>query len=222
MTRQQLIDDIELRLYKHKPSDDVEVEKSYIAYLIDVYRNQLVQVKLNDLIKRNEPIDPFYHRRELNIPLVKETGMSYDPVFTKYRYYIETELIPLHLIGDKGIIRINNNYGINVAHSNDINVEFLSGLPYGGASTSKQAFYREEGNKIFIFKNNEITEGMYKYDVLYVPMASGDAIADDEEYPIDDELIPTLLSLIEEVLVTQMSGGAVDLENDGTDPYHNK
>lgn len=222
ITRKQLIDDLELRLYKNKPSDDIEIGKSYIAYLIDLHRNQLVQVKLNDALKKGEAIDPFYHIRELNKSLVRETGLSYDPVFTKYRYYITTNLVPLKLNGDKGIIRINNNYGLNVAHSNDVSVEFLSGLPYGGVSTSMQAFYREEGNKIFIFKNDEITESMYKYDVLYVPMASADTLLDTDPYPIEDELIPTLLSLVEEVLVTQMTTGAADLENDGTDPYHNK
>jgi hypothetical protein len=221
-TRQQLIDDLELRLYKSKPSDDGEISKDYIAYLIDLYRNQLVKTKLDDNLKKGIEIDPFYQIRELDIPLVRETGVSYDPVFTKYRYYISTEKVPLKLIGDKGIIRINNNYGKNVAHSDSISAEFLTGLPYGGASTADQLFFREEGNKIFIFKNTEITQNLYKYDVLYVPMADAESFLNDAEYPLDDELIPVLLELVEEVLLRMMNGGAVDLENDGTDPYHNK
>lgn len=221
-TRQQLISDIELRLYKSKPSDDSELEKSYIAYLIDLYRNQILQDKLNDDIQKGKEISPFYHIRETNKPLIRETGSSYDPTFTKYRYYITTEKTPLTLINERGIIRVNNNYGKNLAQSTSLNVEYLEELPYGGISTASQAFYREEGNKLFILSSSEITQGLYKYDALYIPMADADSYADTDDYPLEDDLIPVVLSLVEETLMAQMVGGAVDLENDGTDPYHNK
>jgi hypothetical protein len=220
-TRQHLIDDIELRLYASKPSDDIEIEKSHISYLIDIYRNQLVQNKLNDDIKKGLSVSHFYHERELNKTPVKETGVSYDPIFTKYRYYITTEKIPLKLIDNKGLIRINNNYGVNLSPSTDIRQEYLENLPYGGSKLASQVFYLEEQNKIFISPFTESVESLYKYDVLYVPMADANSYLDTDDYPLEDDLIPLLLSLVEDTLIKQMNSAA-DLENDGTDPYHNK
>ena len=219
-TRKQLIDDIELRLYQGKPSDDSELPKAQIAFWIDSIRNALVSSKLNEQIKKKESLDPFYFERESNKSLTKEEGVNYDDDLTDFRYSIATDKAIMALAGGRGIVRINDNFGRNLDPISSSNLEYYQCLPYGGTSTTDQAYYQEGDVEIFIEKSTDTTSSTYYYDVVYIPMTGVDTVLDSEDYPIDEELKAILMEEVEKIARREMQLGIADLDNDGKDPYH--
>lgn len=219
-TRKQLIDDIELRLYQSKPSDDGELTKAQIGFWIDSVRNELVANKLNSQISKKKKLDPFYLVREADKELTKETGLSYDYSLTDFRYYITTDQPIMSLTNGNGVHRINDNYGRNLDPISSEDLEFYECLPYGKTSTKDQAYYQEGDVEIFIEKSTDSTMELYRYDVVYFPMVLPDTLTDDDEYPIDEELKGILLEEVEAIARREMNMGVADLDNDGKDPYH--
>lgn len=219
-TRKQLIDDIVLRIYSGKPSDDIELEDTQIAYWIDFIRNGMVAIELNRASSKNKLLSSIYQIRETDKQLVKETGVNYDFNDTDFRYFTTTEKDVLPLDNNRGIVRINDNYGRNLSPIDVNSSDWMQNLPYGGVTTAKQSFYLEEGNKVFIETSTESTKDFYYYDIVYIPMVSTDTVLDTDEYPIEEQLIEPLLEKVEAVARRQMSGVS-DLDNDGKDPHHN-
>lgn len=219
-TRKQLIDDIELRLYQGKPSDDSELPKAQIAFWIDSIRNALVSTKLNGQKRSKQSLDSFYFEREVNKQLTKEEGTNYNDELTDFRYYLVTTKAIMPLDEGAGIVRINDNFGRNLDPISSENLEYYQCLPYGGTSTTDQAYYKEGDVEIFIEKSTDSTRSTYYYDVVYIPMVGTDTIIDTVEYPIDEELKIVLLDEVEKIARRQMQLGVADLDNDGKDPYH--
>ena len=69
VTKGQLISDIELRLTKGKPSDDIAIYRNQIAYWLDIERDNILTDILSDSIKKGNDIDPFYVESDLCLSL---------------------------------------------------------------------------------------------------------------------------------------------------------
>ena len=219
-TKNEIISDIELRLYKGKPSDDSELSKRHISYLLDNLRSEILTDHLNQIIKNGDPVNPFYIFKEECNELTKEVSLC-DAECKTYRYYFDISRDVLFLRNDKGIVRVTDNYGRSLIHSDETYSEVLVDLPYNNVSYLNQAFYREN-NRIYILSHTPISSSYYKYNVYYIPEDIPDDYDNDEDYPLEDSLIPLLTDRAEEILRNQMQNqlSEVDLSNDGTDPYH--
>lgn len=217
-TKNELISDIELRLYKGKPSDDIELSRSQVSHWIDITREDILSDMFNEALRRGGSIDPFYVFKEECLTLSKETT-SCDKDCKDFRYFIElaNDVMPLHK--SMGIIRVVDNYGRSLVGTNENFSEVLASLPFVGTSTKSQTFYLEN-KKIYIEKHTTISSDLYEYTVFYIPQRAGDSVDDDDNYPIEDSLVPLLLDRVEEVARRQMELGVADIDNDGTDPYH--
>jgi hypothetical protein len=218
-TKLELISDIELRLYQGKPSDDSELPTSQISYWIDLYRDVVITDSLNDKIKKKEEVEPFYILKEECLTQTKETTACDDDDCTEFRYSIELTNDVLPLVKDGGVVRVVNHKGSILAKTTQNDFDILSNLPFGGASTANQSFYREN-KKIFISESTTVSSGLYSYHVFYIPKGVGFTTTDTDPYPLEDSLLPVLLDMVEDVARRQMNQGVADLDNDGKDPYH--
>lgn len=218
MTKNSLIDDIELRIYKGKPSDDSELDKSQIAFWIDSEREEIILDDINSTIKKGGEVNPIYIKKDTCLPITKEV-LACDTATTNSRFSIQLTSNVLNVIKGKGIIRITNSEGDSLIGTSELMSEVLSELPFGGTSTGLQSFYLE-GDKVFIQRSTNITLQFLSYNVYYIPAGVGFNTSGDEEYPIEEALVPVLLERVEEVARREMSLGVSDLDNDGKDPYH--
>lgn len=216
-TRSQIVDDLELRLYASKPSDDIHFSKSQASFLVDNVRDEILTEKFEEQIKKGDQLEPFYYTRETGKTLSKEAITGGDDEFSDFRYSFSLDNDVLPLSKDKGLVMVRDNYGRILAHATENEQDFLSKLPYGGFDTKCQVFYRENRN-IFIESSIPSSSSVYTYSVTYIPM--GNSAGDDDPYPLEDQLVPELTDRVEQILRRQMQIGLGDTENDGTDPYH--
>ena len=220
-TRAQIIDDIELRIYKGKPSDDSELSRRQIAYIIDHTRDEILTDKLTEQHKRGKELEPFYYIREENLQLQREIFTTQDSTFTRSRFSFPLSNSVLPLPDDAGIIRVLDNFGSLLAKTTHNRSDYIKDLPYGGFSTACQGYYRENSN-IFVEESTTTSASVYRYNIIYIPKATVDTFSDSVDYPLEESLIPFLTDTVENILRRQMQGGASDVDNDGTDPYHDE
>lgn len=217
--KSKIISDIELRLTKGKPSDDMAIYRNQIAYWMDTERDNLLSEVLSFTIKNGDDIDPIYIEQDLCLSPLKTEDNCAD-CKNKYRFYIDLSKSVLHLPGDRGIVRIVDNKGKIIPVFNQLEMDDIRFLPYAKPTKYRQAAYREGDRRIFIEVLEESSLKYFEYDVYYVPRAAGQSIKDDEDYPIADEDIPELVERVVRIGLLQMNAGEADLENDGTDPTH--
>lgn len=218
-TKRALIDDIILRIYQGKPSDDIELSAAQVAHWLDLELDALLKEKFEQDIANGDGIDPFYHEKEYGLSLIKETHISYDEELTEYRYYFTPAYLPLELRGDKGIIWIRDKYGKLLASTTINDSDWMRELPYGGITSRNQAWYRER-DRVYVEESSQSSANVYKYDINYVRAGKGVDTALDSEYPLEEGLIPDLLDRVELIARREMMSGVSDLDNDGVDPYH--
>lgn len=218
MTKRELIDDIELRIYKGKPSDDSVLNKAQISHWIDITGNLLVFDKVNSSISNRKKIDSTYIISE-NLTLSRDPIQAFDEECYNGRYFMTTSRKIMQLPMDKGVVRVVDQYGRSLINSDQNRSEWLKKLPYGKSSTSNQSFYRE-GNNIIVDVSDDDTSAFYNYTVYYIPENIFENISLDDDLPLESNLVLVLLENVEEIARNQMGMGIADLDNDGNDPYH--
>ena len=219
VTKGKLISDIELRLTKGKPSDDMAIYRNQIAYWLDVERDNILTDILGEAIKKGDDIDPTYVTQDLCLSPVQIEDNCVD-CDDKIRYYIELTNEVLFLPKDRGIIRITDNKGKNIPVYSQNEMDDIRLISYSKPTKKRQAAYREGDRKIFIEKLDKYGLQYFEYDVYYVARAVGASLEDEDNYPIADEDVPELVERVVMIGLQQMRVGTADIENDGTDPDH--
>jgi len=214
VTKGQLISDIENRLTRGKPSDDLELSRSQIGFWLDSERDFLVSQYLDKKIKSKEPIDPYYITGIDKCLSLSTEEDECDTEDCQYRYYITLTQDVLSLVGDRGVMRINDQNGNILIYSNKDDMDVFQYLSFAKPSRKRQFSYRE-GLRIYIEKIKPEMVKYLTYDVFYVPAYSGFEIEEDEDYIISSHLIPELLTRVEEIAWRQMLGQFEDLHSDG-------
>jgi hypothetical protein len=211
ITREKLISDIELRLTKGKPSDDLELERSQIGHWVDAVRDELVTAQLNKSLRDGKSVNPIYVEKipclEIQVDDDTCTTDCYDIG------YIELPNNPLGLYRDMGILKVATNENLTVHKTSVTGIELLKDLPFSKATKENLLYYRV-GKKIYIEGISKKITNLEEFHVWYVPSYKDSNITDLEEYKIDDEVLPVLLDAVEEIGRRQL-GGQEDLENDG-------
>jgi len=216
ITKGAIISDIELRLTKGKPSDDTDVIRRQISHWVDITRDMMVSEKLTDIINKKGTVDPFYYASDLCLVPAKLADSCADCP-NKDRYHVTLTRDVIWLPRDCGIVRITDDRGNNLAFTNERDIEIFRDLPFSAPSPKNQVAYREN-RRIFIEELTESAITFFRYDITYIPKAEGQGLADTADYPLEDELIPELISQVTILGLSQMRQGIGDLENDGTDP----
>jgi hypothetical protein len=217
-TKNKILSDIELRLTKGKPSDDHNVVRRQLSYLVDIERDLLVSERLKRTLEKSKygNVDPFYISSDLCLKPSKLSDLCADCP-GKYRYAIELTRDVISLNRDAGLVRVVDNYGKNVTISSETRIKIARNLPFSKPSKSNQVLYRE--NRYLIIEGlDEFAVDYFTYDAFYVPKAEGQNVGDDDNYPIEDELIGELTNRVIASALRQQIQGVGDVENDGTDP----
>jgi hypothetical protein len=214
-TKQELVSDIELRVTRAKPSDDLELEQSQIVHWLEVAANSVVADYLNKKMRSKKIIPPEYIEKVLAIQLTQETAPSNtDDGIRHYLDFSSYNVMPLEK--DQGIVRVTTLSGKRVnAVRDEERLETMQNLYFSKPSRENLLWYRE-GDEIFVSGyGNEITSAV-KLNVYYVPVIEIDSLIDTAEVQITDDLVAIILDVVEDMALRQLGADFEDLQNDGT------
>jgi hypothetical protein len=214
-TKQELVSDIELRVTRGKPSDDLELDQSQIVHWLDVAANSVVADYLNKKLRSGKPIPPEYVEKVLAIQLQQETAPdNTDEGIRHYLDFSSYNVMPLEK--DAGITRVSTLSGKRVhALSDEEHLDVFKYLYFAKPSRENLMWYRE-GDEIFVVGyGNNITSAV-KLNVYYVPAIDIDSLSDTAEVAITDDLIAIILDVVEDMALRQLGAEFEDLQNDGT------
>ena len=207
----QMIDDVELRIYAGKPSDDAEIEREQILFWI----NNINKSLLVDYIKANNNDIPSNILKRFDCIELK-TNQSLCVGGCTSNKYIElpsnesgkpVEILSLPfddgiadvLFGSNKITKLQNQSQVRL----NKNIRFASDVPY----------YHRVGNRLFLIG------GIYpSYCKFSIVVATADTTGVDysENFPTVDKLIPQILDEAERIGLRELSS-KYDTQNDGAD-----
>lgn len=209
-TKREIASDIELRLTRGKPSDDLELDFRQIYFWMDTALDAFIHDSIKRDIEQGLEVNPFYIKKEECKLMTEEVKDCED---CDPRFYISITKTPISLPNDRGIVRVTDTRGAILGNFSKDQIEMLHLLDMAKPTKKKQVFYRENKN-LYIEKANSKQIDIVKYNVYYVPMEA-DAVGDDDEYPISAELLPEFILFIEGIARRQMESGFEDLQNNG-------
>lgn len=212
MTKEKLISDIELRLTKGKPSDDLELERSQIGHWLDVVRDMLVQQTLNKSITAKDYVHPMYIEKETCLAAT----MSSESCLTSANQKAELTLSksPIVLLKDRGIVRVTTSDYQRVDKLDVASIDIINDLPFSKPNQNNLAFYRE-GDKIIIEGISQHNVDLTNFIVYYIPQYTTNPVSESDEFIIAGHLIPVLLDEVENIGRRQIYNSLEDDSNDG-------
>lgn len=216
MTKSELISDVILRLTRGKPSDDLEIEPSQVAFWIDLVLNGLVKQVLDDKIKKGiDSIDPAYICYDRLVP-IKAGAQSYSDNF-----YVDLCAEPLNLFRDRGVIRVSTESTLTevgewVDKMKMEEIDNLKKLKFSKPSLKNLKYHRVKSRLYFYGFTND-TYQLVTLIIGYVPRTKAlDDLGDDDPIYVGDEIPPLLAEELEKIGRRQISGQD-DNENDSQD-----
>jgi hypothetical protein len=213
-TKQELVADIELRVTRGKPSDDLELPQDQIVHWLDIAANSVVTDYLNKKTRAKKTIPPEYIQKVLAIQLAQETAPSnIDEGKRHYLDFSSYNVMPLEK--DRGIVRVDTLTGKRANSIEEQDHEMLESLYFSKPSRENLVWYRE-GDDIFIVGYGDNIISAVKMNVYYVPVIDIKSLADTAEVKITDDVIAIILDVVEDMALRQLGADFEDLQNDGT------
>lgn len=211
MTRSEIRSDIELRLTKGKPSDDMELEPRQINFWIDIVRAKLIKDKIlaegynADLGTSSATWIPAL---EINQESISEALDAHN----QSKYYISIPGQIMSLPKDMAIVSVSTLSGDQVNRIRFTDLGAMSSIKHMKPSPSNMVFYRI-GTKLYILGPSEdfLANG---YLNVFVILSKTNSIDDSDEFPIPEDLLPILLDAVEAIARRQFQLPQ-DLLNDG-------
>lgn len=207
---EQLISDVELRIYGGKPSDDAEIEREQIRFWLETINKALV----TDYINKTNEIPSDLIRKIDCLVVKKETADCGNGCSSSY--YVElpknedgTTLDILSLKGDMGIVDLKKGNMPIYRLGSPSQIRINNNLRFA----NENAYYYRVDNKIYLFN------GIYpSYCTLSLFVATVDTSnkKDNEEFPTVDSLMATILDEATRIGINELKGKQ-DIQNDGTD-----
>lgn len=212
MTKNQLISDIILRITAGKPSDDLEIEPSQVAFWINIVRDAIVKAYLDDKVEEGLSIDDYFVIQESCKPLNSETDPSIDD--DKERIYIRLKKVPMEVYKDRAVVRVITNEGSFINKGRLSTIDTIHHLNYAKPSITNLVYYRDGKTKLVIEGIPLELRDVVEIIVWYVPKEDLLCLADDDEVSIPNELLPEILQAVEDIARRELYGPE-DKENDG-------
>lgn len=211
MTRNEIISDIELRLSKGKPSDDMELSRPQMAFWIDAVRSKMIQDQMASQDSWADAGSGF--ATEFDCLKIESEDDECDVCDTK-KYFVTVPGKIMKLPNDLGVVSVRTPGGSSV---NRIRISDLDAIKYIDMikPSDKNPVYYRVSQKLYILGPNKNFLNKGSLNVFAI-LASTDSIDDDADFPMSDNLLPALLDAVEVIARRQMSLPA-DLTNDGKD-----
>lgn len=213
-SKNALISDIILRITKSKPSDDLEIEPSQVAFWISKIGNEYIQKYLDKKLENGKSIDPFFYTKESYNFMDKEDDPLIDD--DKDRVYITLDSPVLDLYCDNGVVRVFTTSGEKVNKTSLDSVDIVEDLEFAKSSTDNPLYYRDGQDKLVIMGIPYEMRFNLELIVWYVAKLDLECMEDTDEVKIPDEILPIILDEVE-VLARREFSGAQDVENNGLD-----
>lgn len=210
MKRSVMIDDIELRISKWKPSDDSELERDYISHLIDLVGNSVIAAVLKDDFILGGSINSNFVKRFVYSDFTEDDAPSPDD---QKRIYFDIDFDIIQLPDDMGIVRCTTNGGQEIVDTPNTNLDNIKYFRLG--NPSKENLIRtREGRRIWIWGASNAFTNRGSVFLWAVPVTS--FYSDDDELPFGTDLADTILDMVEQKLLRALEIES-DLDNDGED-----
>ncbi len=205
MTKQQLRDDLILRITKGKPSDDLELEKGQVEFWIDSVLNALVVDSLNAKLKDkgDNSIDPVYICYERLVP-IRQNSQVY-----ANNFYVDLCDEPLNLYRDRGVIRVATEPtatepGQGVDKMKMEEIDDLRNLKYSRPSLKNLKYHRVK-KRLWFHGLTADTFNLVTFLIAFVPKLKAlEDLKDTDSIPVSDDLIPQIAEEVEKIARRQV------------------
>lgn len=214
MTKNELISDIILRITKGKPSDDLELEPSQVAFWLDLASDTIIKQYLDAKLSEGKNIDDFFVIQESCKPLNNEADPCIDD--DEERIYIRLKREPMDLFNDRSIILVKTNEGSYVYKANLNTIDMVRHLEFSKPSTSNIVYYRDGKTKLVIEGIPDSMKAVVEILVWYVPKGNISCLDDDDQVNIPSEILGLIQEAVEDTARRQMLG-IQDVANNGLD-----
>lgn len=229
ITKDVLISDVILRVTQSKPSADLEIEKSQVAFILDQVRWQLVTEKINKQFGIHYAIDPVYIFTEDNlVPILipRQGAVIQDNIQIGLQYN------PLSIFRDRGVIRVYANpvavslpqpnlqfpldYGSPVEMITAAELDVIRNLKFSKPALNNLKF-RREGQTLIIYGLDVNTYKMVNFSVTYFPRISMlEDLNDNDPVPITEDLYGPLVEMASEKVFNEIYKTFADIRADST------
>jgi hypothetical protein len=214
MTLGDAADGVILAVTGLNPSDDTNVDKSYVMYLLSQVRDATVKGYLDKAIASGLPIDSQYIVRETCKVLSIEDEDCVDE--EDERIYVMVEKRPLDLVRDMGVVEVTTDEKISVLKAQMGNITMFRDLRFSKPSTNNLVYYRHDKKIVIEGLSSKNLKGD-EFIVDYVPALASESLGASDDMVISDALLPTVVDTVTKMLMEQL-GIPQDVENDGVPP----
>jgi len=212
MTFDYYISDIESRLTANKPSDDLELSREQIAYLLAVTRDGLVKQRLDQKLMAGLQVDPTYLiTEEFETAEIEDLEVLSD---CKDYKYIELSKYPLSLIKDMGIVEVTTQDYDSITRVDQHHLTTMRKMKFTKPSPDNMYFWRKN-KKLYIEGLKNSTLNLTQFVVTYVPSYSESIPEENEEFLIEPDLASAMLDTVTQILASQI--GIHDITNESVD-----
>jgi hypothetical protein len=214
MTIGDVADGVILSVTGLNPSDDTNVDKSYVMYLLAQVRDASVKGYLDKAVSSGLPIDSQYITREYCKVLGIEDEDCVDE--EDERIYFNLTKRPLDIIGDRGVVEVTTDEKISVLKAQMQNITMFRDLRFSKPSPNNIVYYRHD-KKIVIEGLSSKNISSDEFIVDYVPSLASENLAATDELMVSDALLPSVADTVTTMLMQQL-GIPKDQDNDGVPP----
>lgn len=196
------------------PSDDTQVDKEYVMYLLAQNRDAIAKQYLDKLIQAGLPIDSQFITREACKVLSQEARACVEDA--DERLYFNLINRPLDLIRDSGVVEVTTDENIPVLKAQLQNITMYRDLRFSKPSPENLVYYRHD-KKIVVEGLSHKNKASDEFIVDYVPALASETLAATNDLHLSDALTPALLDTVSKMLMEYL-GKPIDRENDGVTP----
>ena len=210
VTKQELIDDIILRITKGEPSDDFELSPRQVAFWFDIVASDILPKYVDSKLRKSEGVPSIMIEIDDEIGGEVENNIMLDQYDN--RVFIETEKEIMDLPKDNGVLRILTEEGQFLNRVSIERLDELNKMTFAKPSRDNM-LYSKIDQKLYIHGLNPSHVGIVNFSVTYIPKFNLSDLEDDDTVKLPDELIGVISDAVEDKARRQMFGPA-DWEND--------
>ena len=199
--KDKLISDLELRLSKFKPHEDLKINRSLLAYWIDSSRDSLVIQKIAQDLGARKIIDAsFIDKEVLTVAVDAESG----------KYVLTPTNGIIQLPEGRGIVQIIDISGDYALIKTDYDEkDVVDNLRYAAPALTRLFWYQDHNDNIVLHPADVTTT--QNFLLRYVRADWGSDTTNNLAYPISSDLIEILGETAFKKAILTLQAGQVDV-----------
>ena len=202
ITQEYLVGDLELRLSKSKPSQDLDVTYGQMAYWLDQARDSVTY----SYIKDSKVIDS-------SLVMTTEGALPY---IIDGLYYMDLGAIPLDLYKRSGLISVYDQHGNYISGQSLENKKRNSRLTFAKPSPCTVVYTLTGSSIMFDTGKDGYFNHRNKYFAELVPSELSRIKDRDSRYYAAPSTIESILEVAEEIGLRELTGRSIyDINDDG-------